>query len=112
MEGLPESALVFVDDRPVSHPIRLPRGEAEYVVRIEAEGFAPFVAKLHPSSDQTIVLDMVPLAAETPSKGRRKGPRPRGRQKVVHTIEEPVPESSGDYRPPLLLPFKSGKKAR
>jgi serine/threonine protein kinase len=61
VKGTPDGALVFFDDMLVTvNPFRVKVAQTSSTMRVQAEGFEPFVAAITPNADQEIVVSMQP----------------------------------------------------
>jgi hypothetical protein len=83
VEGVPKGAAIYYRDAPVpANPFRVERRETIAPLRVELNGFEPFVTSLIPSEDQVVAVELEPLGAkktepDSPINARRTKKKPR-----------------------------------
>lgn len=101
LANLPDGAKVFLNDALIDKlPLRLARGGPIFSLRVEAEGYEPFVSSIDPGEDATIELEMRAKAQKRPVRPWRKR-----RHKRTHRAR--TKKANGAHNPDYLVPLQT-----
>ena len=97
VQGAPDDARIVYDGARIpENPFRVKRASIYVALRVEADGFEPYVASVVPDADRIVIVEMKPASAEPPSE--------EDIEPTESAIRDPQPASSGGGR-------KTGAKA-
>jgi serine/threonine-protein kinase len=108
--GAPPGARIFFDDVLVTNnPFKVKRADTGTLVRVELEGFAPFVASVVPHMDQKIPVAMAPAKAagdaeDEDQAGSSKRKYSKTRKSKTDAAEAPPPAIAAPQPPPATAP--------
>ena len=114
VEGAPDGARIFFDDMLVTiNPFTVNRVDSNAILRVEKDGFEPFVASVMQNADQKIVVSLKPGSADSASSvvpeksgSAKSSSRSKKKKKTSKSSAAPPPASTSAPEPKTTKPPK------
>ncbi len=114
VEGAPDGAHIFFDDMLVTiNPFTVKRADSNAILRVEKDGFEPFVASVMQNADQKIVVSLKPGSTDSPSSvaseksgSAKSSSRPKKKKKTSKSSAAQPPASTSAPEPKTTKPPK------
>ncbi len=114
VEGVPDGAHIFFDDMLVTvNPFKVKRVDSNAILRIEKDGFEPFVASVMQNTDQKITVSLKPGSADSlssvaPEKSGsvQSSSKSKKKKKASKSSADPPPAITSAPEPKTTKPPK------